>query len=63
MGGKSVIADGKAEGDSVSFNLTVQFQDNEIELKYTGKVNGNAIKVHVESDGGMALDYVANKVS
>ncbi len=63
MMGKSVIADGKVDGDNVSFTITVKFQDNEMKLKYTGKVNGNEIKFHVESDGGMALDYIAKKVS
>jgi hypothetical protein len=61
--GKSVIADGKVDGDNVSFTITVKFQENEMKLKYTGKVNGNEIKFHVESDGGMALDYIAKKVS
>jgi hypothetical protein len=64
MMGKSTITDGKVDGDSLSFTITVKFQDNEVKLNYTGKVSGKQIRFHVESaDGGMTLDYVANKVS
>lgn len=63
MMGKSVITDGKVEGDNVSFTITVKFQDNEMKLNYKGKVSGDTIKFHVEADGGNALDYTAKKVS
>jgi hypothetical protein len=63
MMGKSPINDGKIDGDNVSFTVTVKFQDNEMKLRYSGKVNGAEIKFHVESDGGMTLDYLAKKVS
>lgn len=61
--GKSEITDGTVEGDNVSFTLNIKIQDNEMKLKYTGKVNGNEIKFHVESDAGMTLEYNAKKVS
>src|SRR5437660_3330361 len=32
MMGKSVITDGKVDGDNVSFTITVKFQDNEMKL-------------------------------
>ena len=38
MMGKSTITDGKVEGDNVTFNITVKFQDNETKLTYKGKV-------------------------
>jgi hypothetical protein len=64
MLGKSTIEDGKVEGDTLSFTITAKFQDNEMKLKYTGKVSGDQLKLHVESaDGGFSLDYVAKKVS
>jgi hypothetical protein len=64
MMGKSVINDGKVEGDTVTFNITVKFGDNEMKLNYNGKVSGNQIKFHVEgANGGPTLDYVAKKIS
>jgi hypothetical protein len=64
MLGKSVIENGKIEGDTLSFTIKAKFQDNEMTLKYTGKVEGDQIKLHVESsEGGFSLDYVAKRVS
>src|ERR1019366_8003969 len=40
MTGKSTITDGKVDGDSLSFTITVKFQDNEVKLKYSGKAAG-----------------------
>ncbi|HET8549997.1 MAG TPA: hypothetical protein VFL57_18430 [Bryobacteraceae bacterium] len=64
MMGKSTITDGKVEGDDISFNITVRFQDNEMKLNYKGKVSGDTIKFHVEGPaGGPTIDYVAKRVS
>jgi hypothetical protein len=64
MMGKSTITDGKIDGDNLSFTITVKFQDNEMQLNYKGKVNGNEIKFTVEvPNGGQTLEYVAKKVS
>lgn len=64
MMGKSTITDGKVDGDNLSFSIVVKFQDNEMKLNYTGKVTGKQIKFHVETaDGGVTLDYTADKVS
>jgi hypothetical protein len=60
--GKSEIKDGKVEGDSVSFWVTVSFGGNEMKINYTGKVSGNEIKFRVEAaEGGFSIDYVAKK--
>ena len=64
MMGKSTIADGKVEGDDITFNITVKFQDREMKLNYKGKVSGDTIKFHVEgAGGGPTIDYVAKRVS
>lgn len=64
MLGKSTINEGKIEGDTLSFSINAKFQDNEMKLKYTGKIAGDQIKLHVESaDGGFSLDYVVKKIS
>jgi hypothetical protein len=65
MMGKSTITDGKVEGDNVTFNITVRFQENETKLTYKGKVNpaGNEIKFTVEGiQGGNTIEWNAKKV-
>ena len=63
MLGKSTIENGKIEGDDISFTITAKFQDQELKLRYTGKVAGDEIKLHVESDIGVNADYTAKRVS
>lgn len=64
MMGKSVISDGKLEGDTVTFTITGKFGDNEVKLNYKGKVSGN--EIHFTSqmaggDGGQAIEWTAKK--
>lgn len=64
MTGKSTIADGKIDGDKIEFNVAVTVQGYDVKLHYTGAVNGNQIKFHVQSeDGSISLDYAVDKVS
>jgi hypothetical protein len=63
--GKSEIADGKVEGDTVTFSIVGKFQENEIKLNYKGKVDaaGNEIKFVVEAQGGeFTVEYLAKRV-
>src|SRR5580700_9550876 len=48
MFGKSVIEDGKVDGDDVSFSLTVNIQGTEGKVNYNGKVEGDTIKFKIE---------------
>jgi hypothetical protein len=41
--GDTPIADGKVDGDSISFTTTMKMGDNEVKLTYTGKVKGDSI--------------------
>ena len=52
MMGKSTITDGKLEGDTVTFTLNGKFGDQEMKLSYSGKINGNEIKLKSEVQGG-----------
>ena len=64
MMGKSVITDGKVDGDNLSFTLTVDFQGNEMKLNYKGKVTGDEMKLTVEMPGGgQSIEWTAKKVS
>jgi hypothetical protein len=60
---KSVLTDGRLEGDRLSFSLTVKVQDEEIKTNVTGQVSGGEIRLHVETSTGAAFDYVIKKVS
>ena len=65
MMGKSTISDGKVDGDSLSFTITVKFQDNELKLNYKGKVTGNEIHLTAEmaDGGGQSFEWHGKKVS
>ena len=58
-----LVVDGKIEGDTVSFILTVKFQDSEMKLNYKGKIKGEELVLTVELPDGNSLDYKAKKVS
>ena len=62
--GKSIINDGKVEGDNLSFTITAKFQDMEVKLTYKGKVSasGNEITLTSEGIGGTALEWHAKRV-
>jgi len=62
--GKSIINDGKVEGDNLSFTITAKFQDMEVKLTYKGKVGagGNEITLTSEGIGGAALEWHAKRV-
>ena len=42
------IEEGKVEGDTISFQVTREFNDNKIVIKYKGKVEGDTIKGTME---------------
>lgn len=63
--GKSTIADGKVEGDRVTFTITASFQGNEMKLTYKGKITGEEIAFDVEFGGGgdaPQIKYIAKRV-
>ncbi len=63
MFGKSVIEDGKIDGDNVSFTITVNYQGNEGKVNYKGKVDGDQIKFTVEIPAyDQKIEYIAKRV-
>lgn len=42
---ESKLKDGKVEGDNVSFVEVLNFQGNDLEIRYDGKVSGNEMKL------------------
>ena len=63
MGGTTDIADGKVDGDKVSFVETFKFQDMEIKITYTGKVTSpDEIKFTRQVADFATEDLVAKRV-
>jgi hypothetical protein len=60
--GKSVINDGKVEGDDISFSITANFNGNETKLVYKGKVSGDEIKL-TSDFGGQSINWTLKKGS
>lgn len=60
--GKSVINDGKVEGDAISFSITANIQGNEIKLSYKGKIAGDTIKL-TSNFGDQAIEWTLKKSS
>jgi len=50
--GDMPIAEGKIDGDTISFTQTLEFNGNSVKLIYKGTVSGNEIKFTRTRDGG-----------
>lgn len=46
------IADGKADGNNISFSVTREFNGNSMVIKYTGKVSADSIALESETPRG-----------
>jgi hypothetical protein len=53
------IADGKVDGDNISFSVTLDF-GAPFKMTYTGVVSGNELKVKGDA-GGMPFEFVLKK--
>jgi hypothetical protein len=51
-GGTAQIKDGKLQGDSVTFWITIDYQGNPVKLVYKGKVAGDEIKFDFGTEDG-----------
>ena len=51
-GGDMPIADGKIDGDTISFTQTMEFNGNSMKFVYKGTVSGDEIKFTRARDGG-----------
>ncbi len=64
MFGKSVIDDGKVDGDNISFTVTVSVQGQQNKVEYKGKVEGDQIHFTVEIPSmSYKVEYTAHRVS
>lgn len=54
--GDTPIENGKIDGDNISFTVTRKFNDMEIKTNYTGKMEGDSIKLNYKMrDNDVAL--------
>jgi len=61
--GDTPIAEGKIDGDSISFTQTMEFNGNTMKLVYKGTVSGDEIKFSRTRDGGegQAQEFTAKR--
>jgi hypothetical protein len=57
------IADGKIDGDNVSFSVTQEFGGNSVKQTFTGKASGGEIKFKRAGGQGEPNEFVAKKAS
>jgi hypothetical protein len=60
--GKSVIENGKVDGDAISFEITAKIQDNEMKIQYKGKVTGADSMALTSEFNGNAIEWKATRV-
>jgi hypothetical protein len=63
--GDTDIAEGKVDGDQISFTQTMELNGNTIKFMYKGTVSGDAIKFTRTRDGGDAppQEFTAKRAS
>jgi hypothetical protein len=63
--GDMPIADGKIDGDRISFTQTLEFNGNSIKFLYKGTVSGDEIKFTRTRDGddGQPQEFTAKRAS
>lgn len=63
--GKSIIEDGKIDGDNLAFTIKAKIQDNEMTLTYKGKVvSKDEIKFTSQfGDSGQSIEWLAKRVN
>jgi len=62
-GGDMPIAEGKIDGDTISFTQTMEFNGNTMKFIYKGTVSGDEIKFSRTRDGGegQAQEFTAKR--
>ena len=61
--GSSIIQDGKVDGDTVTFTIDVTIQGNQAKANYTGKIEGDQIKMSVKVEGvEQTIEYSVTRV-
>jgi hypothetical protein len=59
--GENPIADGKVDGDNITFTQTLSFGGNEIKMVYKGAIKGDTIEFTREVEGRGPTTFTAKK--
>ena len=59
--GDSDIAEGKIDGDNISFNQVLNFNGNEMKIVYTGKADADGIKFTRAVGDSPAVNFMATR--
>ncbi len=60
----ATIADGKVDGDTITFNTTINYQGNEVKLVLKGKVENDQINFSMGTeDGSFGVNFVAKRAA
>ena len=59
---RSAIENGRIEGDTLSFTLTVDIEFGNVKISFTGKVQGDVINMTAETDG-KPFDFIAKRAA
>ena len=59
--GDTAIADGKVDGDTISFTVTRSFNGNQMKITYKGTVTANEIKFTQQREGGEPRQFTAKR--
>jgi hypothetical protein len=61
--GNSTIQEGKINGDTITFTIDVTIQGNQAKANYTGKIEGDQIKMSVKVEGvEQTIEYSVTRV-
>jgi|JI9StandDraft_1071089.scaffolds.fasta_scaffold657226_2 hypothetical protein len=60
--GKSVIENGKVDGDTFSFTLQIKIQDNEMKVSYKGKLTGADTMTLTAEVGDNTMEFKGTRV-
>jgi len=55
------IAEGKIDGDNISFSVIREFGGNSVKMNFTGTVSGDEIKMKREGGQGEPVSFVAKR--
>lgn len=62
MGNEVEISDGKVDGQNLSFKVVLEFNGNAMSLNYTGKLEGDDLKLKMQREGApRAMEMMLKK--
>ena len=60
-GGETPIANGKVDGNTISFEVTREMRGNSMTMKYTGTIDGDTLKLSWAGPNGQSREATAKR--